>query len=103
MDRTTFSLEVFGDRLPLSNNINSAGDNRLKLNQLQKYLSKAIDTELTDRQKEIIKAFFYDGSSVTEISTRLGINKSTVSRHLKRSKEKLHNVLKYGIYPLWYD
>lgn len=103
MNRTTFSLEIFGDRLPMLQRSLNNGDNRKQLDQIKNYLSKAIDEELTDRQKQIINMFFFDGKTLTEISNVLEINKSTVSRHITRSKEKLKDALQYGLFPLWYD
>ena len=103
MDRTTFSLEIFGDRLPWYGRPDSAGDNTKQIMRMKTSLNNAIESELTDRQKQILRAFYFEGYTVTEISERYGINKSTVSRHLKRSREKLHQVLKYGLYPIWND
>ena len=36
-----------------------------------------------------------------EVANELGITKSTVSRHVSRSKERLKTSLKYGMYMLW--
>lgn len=103
MNRTTFSLEIFGDRLPMIQRTLSSGDNAREIERVKGYLLKAMDEELTDRQKEIVNMFFFDGKSLTEISNILGVNKSTVSRHLTRSKEKLRSALSFGLFPLWYD
>ncbi|MEG1887329.1 MAG: sigma factor-like helix-turn-helix DNA-binding protein, partial [Oscillospiraceae bacterium] len=75
MDRTTFSLEIFGDRLPIYGNMMSAGDNVKFIGRMKNSLNSAIETELTDRQREIIRAFYFDGLSVTEIANRLELNK----------------------------
>lgn len=103
MSRTSFSIEIFGDRLPMLQRSLSSGDNGKSLEQIRSYLDKAIDEELTDRQQQIVNMFFYEGMSLTDISKELGLNKSTVSRHLARSKEKLRDALRYGLFPLWYD
>ena len=100
MDRTTFSLEIFGDRMKPSDFM-SSGTNTKQVSYLKSQLKKAMDTELTDRQRTILSDFYFDGKTVTEISDELGVNKSTVSIHLKRSKEKLHTVLSYGFIPIW--
>lgn len=103
MNRTTFSLEIFGDRLPMLQRTLSNGDNRKQLENIKSHLIRAIDEELTDRQKQIVNMFFFEGKTLTEISEILKINKSTVSRHITRAKEKLKNALQYGLFPLWYD
>ncbi len=100
MDRNTFSLEIFGDRLKPSNYLNN-GTNERQVNYLKKQLKRAMDSELTERQREILSMFYFGGMSVTEIAVHYGVNKSTISRHLKRSREKLHAVLSYGFIPVW--
>lgn len=100
MTRTKFSLEVFGDRIPISG-LYDGDTNSKNLNAMKKALSKAIETELTDCQREIVNEYYFGGATVTEIAKRRGISKSTVSRHLSRSRERLKSALKYGIYTMW--
>lgn len=100
MNRATFSLEIFGDRLPLGDYY-SSGDNNKKIEQMKRALSEAIQSELTDRQRTMVTEFYYNGLSVTEIAKRHGLSKSTVSRHLTRSRERLKSALRYGIYTFW--
>ncbi len=101
MDRTTFSLEVFGDRLKPMNY--GGATNEKQISQMKNMLLHAMDTELTEKQREITKDFYFGGLSVTEISSKQNVNKSTVSRHLKRSKEKLQKALSYGFLHVWED
>lgn len=100
MDRTTFSLEIFGDRLKPAHYY-SSGSNEKQILYLKRQLHKAMESELTDRQRDIVRSFYFEGKSVTDIAASMGVNKSTVSRHLKRSREKLKNVLSYGFAPVW--
>ena len=100
MTRTKFSLEVFGDRIPISG-LYDGDTNAKNLSAMKKALSKAIETELTDRQREMVNEYYFGGATVTEIAKRHGISKSTVSRHLSRSRERLKTALKYGIYTMW--
>lgn len=100
MTRAKFSLEVFGDRIPISG-LYDGDTNSKNLNAMKKALSKAIETELTDCQREIVNEYYFGGATVTEIAKRRGVSKSTVSRHLSRSRERLKSALKYGIYTMW--
>ena len=100
MDRTEFSREIFGNTFS-PNNFFSAGNNTRQIAFLRSQLQKAMKSELTERQQEILSAFYFKGMTVTEISKDLGVNKSTVSRHLARSKEKLKGALRYGYIPMW--
>ena len=100
MNRTAFSLEVFGDRIPTSD-IFERGDNSKQLEVMRQALLRAVDSELTDRQKLMVNEFYFNGHSVTEIAKKYNLSKSTVSRHLSRSRERLKGALKYGLYPIW--
>ncbi len=100
MNRTTFSLEIFGDRLPIAD-VFEHGTNSRQLEIMKYELKKAMDSELTDRQRLMVTEFYFDGLSVTEIAKNHNISKSTVSRHLSRARERLKGALKYGFYPLW--
>lgn len=58
-------------------------------------LVKAIDGELTKKQKECVLLYYGRQLKLKEISSKLGISESTVSRHLKKSRARLARVLKY--------
>ena len=100
MNRTTFSLEIFGDRLPISD-VYEHSTNSRQLNAMKLALLRAIDSELTDRQKTMVVEFYFNGETVTSIARKFNLSKSTVSRHLSRSRERLKKALKYGLFPLW--
>ena len=100
MKRNEFSLEIFGERLPTVDVFGGESNSR-RIELMKKTLSRAIETELTDRQKQMIDEYYFAGKTMTEIGKKYGISKSTVSRHLSRSRERLKTSLKYGIYMLW--
>lgn len=58
-------------------------------------LVRAIDGELTERQKECVVLYYGRQLKLKEISLELNISESTVSRHLKKSRKRLAQVLKY--------
>lgn len=89
----TKSIELFRDE--------NAGDNSLQTATLKRVLHNVINNELTDRQKEIVLLYYFNNKNVSEISRELGVNKSTVSRHLSRARERIERVLKYGYFPIW--
>lgn len=100
LNRSKFSLEVFGDRLPI-NSIYQGDSNQKQLERMRSALNKAIKTELTDRQRYILTEYYFNGRTMTDIAKEMGITKSTVSRHISRSKERLKTSLRYGVYMLW--
>ena len=73
-----------------------SGDNRDRIQRLLSNLPLAVRQELTPRQQEILHMHFTGGMSVTAIAKELGVNKSTVSRSLSRSMERLYKSLRYS-------
>ena len=74
-----------------------SGDNRERIRRLLSNLPLAVQQELTPRQREILRLRFTGGMSVTAIAEILGLNKSTVSRSLARSMERLYKSLRYSL------
>ncbi len=95
MTRTNFSLEVFGDRLPIRRIGDDGESNRRRIEMMKTALRQAMEEELSPKQQRTVKCFYFDKMTVTEIANEYGVNKSTVSRQLKRSVEKLKNAMKY--------
>lgn len=100
MNRGKFSLEVFGDRLPVRS-IYDGETNAKQIEIMKSALFKAINTELTERQRFILTEYYFGNRTMTDIAFELGITKSTVSRHVSRAKERLKTSLRYGMYMLW--
>lgn len=65
--------------------------------ELLRLMRRVIDQALTSRQKTMIDLHFYEGHTVTEIAQMLGLNKSTVSRTLKRAVGNLKKYMMYYI------
>ena len=74
-----------------------SGDNRERIRRLLSNLPLAVQQELTPRQREILRLRLTGGMSVTAIAEKLGLNKSTVSRSLARSMERLYKSLRYSL------
>ena len=73
------------------------GDNQDRIRRLLSNLPMAVQQELTPRQREILQLRFTGGMSVSDIAQQLGVNKSTVSRSLARSMERLYKSLRYSL------
>lgn len=72
-------------------------DNDARMQRLRRNLKKAIDQELTWRQQTMLLMYYSENCSQTDMATRLGVDKSTVSRTLARAREKLARVLQYSL------
>jgi RNA polymerase sigma factor (sigma-70 family) len=62
--------------------------------QLQR-VQKVISEELTPHQREMLTEFYYHKKSMTQIALERGVNKSTVSRTIRRAEARLRKFLKY--------
>ena len=58
---------------------------------------QAIRRELTARQRQMVEMYYGECMVMAEIAAALGVNVSTVSRTLARSREKLRQCLRYGV------
>ena len=74
-----------------------AEDNSDQLERLRRNLRRAREQELTPRQREILALYYDRGLKMPQIARKLGINRSTVSRTVKRAKERLYRCLRYAL------
>lgn len=49
---------------------------------LHEALRQALVTALTDKQREVVEAFFFEGLSQGEIARRLGVSQQVVQKHI---------------------
>lgn len=73
-----------------------SGDNRSQRQQLRRHLLRALEEDVTPRQREMLTLYYAAGLNIPAISRRLGVNKSTVSRTLHRGEARLRRCLRYG-------
>ena len=62
--------------------------------QLQR-VRRVIREELTQLQREAIIAYYFQQMNIPQIAAQRGVNKSTVSRTLRRAEEKIRRYLRY--------
>ena len=55
------------------------------------------ELELTPRQRQMVRLRYGEKLSVTDIALRLGVNKSTVSRCLRRARQQLYRRLRFAL------
>ena len=72
------------------------GDNSDSHRRLLRNMRAAMKDELTPRQLQMIAMYYGENIKIPEIARRLGVDKSTVSRTLKRVRKRLARCLKYG-------
>ena len=60
-----------------------------------KRVQRVIKEELTELQRQTLTAYYFHQQTIPQIARERGVNKSTVSRTLRRAEEKLRRYLKY--------
>ena len=74
-----------------------SGDNRERIRRLLSNLPLAVQQELTPRQREMVFLYYDRGLKMSQIAQKLGVNRSTVSRTVKRAKQRLYRCLRYAL------
>lgn len=62
--------------------------------QMQR-LRRVIERELTQTQREIILAYYFQDKTIPQIAAERGIQRSSVSRCLRRAEKKVRLCLRY--------
>ena len=62
--------------------------------QMQR-LRRVIERELTQTQREIILAYYFQDKTIPQIAAERGVQKSSVSRCLKRAENRVRRCLRY--------
>ena len=76
--------------------IQMASDNSQEISRLKRNLSRALRQDITERQRQYMTMYYGQSMSMEAIARQLGVNKSTVSRTLKRGRQRLYHCLRYG-------
>lgn len=73
-----------------------AQDNSQELSQLKKNLIRAIQQDVTPRQRQLLLLYYGQGMNTREIGELLGLHPSSVSRTIQRGEQRLQRCLRYG-------
>ncbi len=75
----------------------NAGDSGEQMTRLRRNLRWAREEELTERQREMVGLYYDQGMTMPQIAERLGVSRSTVSRTLRRARDRLYRFLRYTL------
>ena len=81
---------------PFHSSLDQDDDQATETQKLCRALRQVIDGELTQRQQDCLRLYYFEGMKMDEVADRLGIQASTVSRHLKKAKRRIEQVLRYS-------
>jgi RNA polymerase sigma factor (sigma-70 family) len=60
-----------------------------------KRLRRVIEAELTPCQRQTLTAYYFRQLTIPQIAKEQGVNKSTVSRTLRRAEDRVRRCLRY--------
>ncbi|MCI8423485.1 MAG: sigma-70 family RNA polymerase sigma factor [Lawsonibacter sp.] len=73
-----------------------AADNSQELSRLKRNLIRALREDVTEKQRQVLLLYYAEGMTMRAIAGQLGVDKSTVSRTIKRGERRLQRCLRYG-------
>ena len=73
-----------------------ASDNQDRLAEIQACLGKALREDVTPRQQQVLFLYYVQGMNMRQIGEALGVERSTVSRTLKRGEERIRRRMRYN-------
>lgn len=73
-----------------------SADNSQEISRLKRNLIRALREDVTPKQRQVLLLYYAEGLNMREIGERLGVDKSTVSRTIKRGERRLQRCLRYG-------
>ena len=68
---------------------------RMPREMMVRRVQRVINEELTDLQREVLVAYYFQEKTMAQIAQERGVNKSSVCRTLHRAEQKLRRYLKY--------
>ena len=71
-------------------------DNSREISRLKRNLIRCLREDVTERQRQAMLLYYAEGKNMREIGEVLGVDKSTVSRTIKRGERRLQRCLRYG-------
>lgn len=73
-----------------------AADNSGEISQLKRNLIRALHEDITEKQRTALLLYYGKGYNMREIGEQLGVDRSTISRTIKRGEQRLQRCLRYG-------
>lgn len=95
--RTSLGLDDCWQQKPDFADLFFEESNSAMLRKASSLIGKVIAAELTERQRQCLSLYYFNGLTMPEIASELGINKSSVSRAIARAKMRIERSMKYAM------
>ncbi len=87
--------DVLYDQISYLSYTSAGSSSDSERSRMKQILKKAIANELSDMQKLCLVEYYLNGKKMNVIASELDLNPSTVTRHIKRAREKLRHIASY--------
>ena len=87
-----YSLDQQMEDLYLKSLSAQRDDNDRDIEKMKRMLKNAMDRMLTEKQKRCLIMYYFEHLNMREIAECLGVNKSTVSKHIKAASNNLRKL-----------
>ena len=68
-----------------------------QMERLRRNLKRVRERELTARQRQVLALYYDRKMNIPQIAGELGVNRSTISRTIRRAKTRIHRYLQYSL------
>lgn len=92
MGRHTISLMQLGENIASPE---EGFSNREWRERMMRSIRTIVEGDLTERQRSCVMLYYFGGLTVQQAADELGLNKSTVSRHLAAARKRISRMLGY--------
>ena len=76
--------------------ISEENTNTEELDRVKIALWRALHEDITEKQRRYLLLYYAEGMKMSEIGEQMGVDKSTVSRTIKRGEDRLRRCLRSG-------
>ena len=76
--------------------ISNQNTNTDTMSRVKQNLIRALREDVTPKQRTALLLYYGEGLNMREIGARMWVDKSTISRNIKRGEDRLRRCLRYG-------
>lgn len=73
----------------------TGADNSAKIGRMKRFIAKAMECELTEKQKYYLTGYYINGKKMRELAAEKGVSEANVSKIIKRAIGRLKAMSAY--------
>lgn len=93
--RTIHISDLNSDKVSFERALMNGNTNSQNREKVMNILKKAMEKELTDKQRHCVYEYYFNGKKMKTIASELGVTPPVVTRHIQCGASKLYKFAKY--------